>query len=533
MADPIPGSYREAIQNNQRRLEDLVEQGVIKPFFLWHLLIFISLPLVGLLVPCRAGSRYVRPAIFALVLSISTDIFKNRRVLLGANGYMIGLMTVWWTIWSATILIFHDAEKNFKRIERRSISTPEGTGKKQLNGEGNSRTLNHNDESSLSKVGVKRDNEPPTQEEALTWQGYPESLSHRLNWVMGLICNMRGPEWNWRISTIGPLPPSVKAQLGSEGSSCKEGHSAFPDARTQLRKAFATLLKSYLFLDLVKILMMRDPYFWLVVSPSPPPPFPFSYFAASSILVRLYRLALTGVGVYAALAYATAFNPIIFLGLSLAFPNASRALTSVPLDAPWLYAYPFGPFLTTILDEGLTGCWSRWWHQVFRFGFTSTGHWLVSFLPSKLARNPVVKRTIVVFTAFCLSGLIHGCGSYTQVVDTRPLSGPFLFFFLQAVGVTIQTTFITPMLPPNNTPLWLRRSVNAAFVFCWLFVSCPFVADDFARGGLWLTEPIPVSPLRGLGLGAEGEGWWCWKEPWFRSWSGGDGSWWQRGVRLL
>jgi hypothetical protein len=30
-------------------------------------------------------------------------------------------------------------------------------------------------------------------------------------------------------------------------------------------------------------------------------------------------------------------------------------------------------------------------------------------------------------------------------------------------------------------------------------------------GVLVIYEPIPISPLRGLGFGVEGDGWWCWK----------------------
>lgn len=44
----------------------------------------------------------------------------------------------------------------------------------------------------------------------------------------------------------------------------------------------------------------------------------------------------------------------------------------------------------------------------------------------------------------------------------------------------------------------------------WLYLTGPLLADDFARCGIWLFEPVPVSIVRG-GLG---ERWWCWGGRW-------------------
>lgn len=59
-------------------------------------------------------------------------------------------------------------------------------------------------------------------------------------------------------------------------------------------------------------------------------------------------------------------------------------------------------------------------------------------------------------------------------------------------------------------PMWMRRAGNILFVGVWLWYTGPILADDFARCGVWLFEPIPISVFRGL----LGEGWWCWDGMW-------------------
>ncbi|KAF7136682.1 hypothetical protein CNMCM5793_005960 [Aspergillus hiratsukae] len=451
-------SYRQILDNNRDQFELLIQHGDYKPFYLWHLLVFTALPLCGLLISRQHGARYLRPVIFALILSTAVDVIRHRRSLLGANGYMGGLVTAWWTIWSATILVFNDAERDFERIERRSS---DAAGPDKARTPDNENKPRSSDKPANGHIFKAKQYASQRDSETLAWQPYPRAWLHRLNWAMGLLFNMRGPEWNWRISALDPLPDSLQTQRTTRnGQSARQAMDktdnkaeSQPDARARLNAGLVAFLKHYLLLDLIKVLMMHDPYFWGLVPSASARPFPFTYLPLPTIpgvLVRLYRLTLSGLGVYAALSFVTSLSPVIFLGLSLAFPNASRALTRVPFDAPWLYSATFGSFFRPILDHGLTGCWSEWWHQLFRFGFTSTANFLLSLLPKRLAARPSVRRTVTTVTAFSLSGLIHACGSYTQFADTRPLT-PFAFFFLQAIGVIIQTQ--------------LARFVNARYSF--------------------------------------------------------------------
>ena len=114
---------------------------------------------------------------------------------------------------------------------------------------------------------------------------------------------------------------------------------------------------------------------------------------------------------------------------------------------------------------------------------------------------------------------------------TRPLKGPFTFFVLQPMGVVLQMGFselLGRVGIREKLPGWLRGAGNFAAVHIWFYYTAPLLTDDFARGGIWLFEPIPVSIWRGLGFGPEGEGWWCWHGK-IVSWYWGK-RWWQSGL---
>ncbi|KAJ5087843.1 hypothetical protein N7456_011459 [Penicillium angulare] len=520
MADPRTSLSRYLTEENESDLHFLLEQGIFKPLFLYHVISFNVLPWIALLIPKRQGGQYIRRLVFTLNLACGIEALRNNRALLGGNGYMIGMLVAWWLIWSATLFVFSDVERDFQRIERTTVDIdgPSSKSGKEISPREDTKgsdTANH---------------------EQFYWQAYPSKFTHRVEWCAGLLFNLRGPEWNWRAPRLGPVPKTVHEQLKSGFLSkhhSVEGGASCITAKARLQEAFRTCLTSYLILDALKVIMMRDPYFRGTVEVGAIPPFPFSFLASIPFAVRFYRCFFSCMGIYVALNFVTSFNPICFLGLSLAFPSASRKLTGAPLDAPWLYANSFGPFFSPTLDHGLAGAWGQWWHQLFRYGFTATARWVLSLLPSSWGTNSGVKRVTYIVIAFALSGFVHACGSYTQFKGTRPLTGPFSFFFLQSLAIIVEYTFkavVIPKLPVSNMPRWLGRTTNATIVFFWLLLSGGLIADDFARGGLWLMEPVPFSPLRGLGL-ANGQGWWCWQGTWFAHWS--DGTYWGSGIRVI
>ncbi|KAJ5657728.1 uncharacterized protein N7484_001377 [Penicillium longicatenatum] len=524
MANPRINWSRYLVRQNEHDLETLLHQGTFKPLLLYHVVFFNCLPWVGLVIPKSRGGRYFRPLIFALSLAFAIEVLMNQRALLGGNGYMIGMMVGWWLVWSATLFVFSDVERDYQRIERVTISDTRSSDSKRLDAQ--SESIGDNN-SPLPAEGAT------DQQAHFRWQSYPSRLSHRIEWCAGLLFNLRGPEWNWRAPRLGRLPRTVHANLhsGFLASNLREEDEVHISAKTCLSKAFRTFLISYLTLDAFKVILIRDPYFRGMKADTVPP-FPFSFLASIPLGIRFYHCFLSAMAVYVALTYVTSLNPICFLGLSMAFPNASRKLTAAPLDKSWLYADTFGPFISPVLDDGLAGVWGTWWHQLFRHGFTSTARWILSLLPGSWAIDPRVKRVIYIVVAFSLSGFVHACGSYTQFTDTRPLSGPFLFFFLQSMAILIEHIFkvlVISKLPLGRIPRWLRRTANGLVVFFWFLFSGPFIADDFARGGLWLMEPVPISPLRGLEL-ANGQGWWCWEGDWFKYWN--DGTYWGSGIRV-
>ncbi|KAL4800988.1 membrane bound O-acyl transferase family-domain-containing protein [Aspergillus venezuelensis] len=500
--------YERLVLDANARIDSLIQNGDAKPLLLCHALIPMILPICALLIPSRRGGWVFRQILYVFTVSLSVEIIRYRRARLGANGYMVGLMMVWWIIWVSTLLVFHNVERKFRRIERvPDIKTQDAA--RQQNGH----TSNKQKAAGSLKNG-----------ETLIWRSYPQTIGHRLGWTVALFLNMRGPDFSFRLSSLDPLPAHLDAKRQPE-----DEKPICPQATTRIWTAIKRFVFAYLVIDVLKTILIWDPYFFGDLSAEPPSPLDQLSFAPGAI--RFYRTLVSGTGVYFALLFVTALNPIFFLGLSTAFPNACRKITATPFDAPWLYADQFGSF-SVILDEGLAGAWGKWWHQIFRFGFVSTAKWIISFLPQSISSKRSVRRSIMTFVAFGISGLIHGTGSYTQIGDTHPISGPFAFFALQAVGVLIQETWnrtVLGWLDSSGVPLprWLRRLSNLLFVLVWLSFSGRRIADDFALGGLWLTEPLPFSPIRGL----MGRGWNSWTSPWFEYVD--DGTYWGRGVRVI
>ena len=101
----------------------------------------------------------------------------------------------------------------------------------------------------------------------------------RLDWVLDIFCNFRGMGWNWRISGLPP-PKWVQEQLRENSGSdilqrdIRAAHSGIIrvyQTRAELLHAnLKTLILGYLILDLLKVIVSHDPYFWDI--PDRPPP---------------------------------------------------------------------------------------------------------------------------------------------------------------------------------------------------------------------------------------------------------------------
>lgn len=264
--------------------------------------------------------------------------------------------------------------------------------------------------------------------------------------------------------------------------------------------------------------MIQDPYF-LGLAPLTTPS-PYTFLEPHPILTRFLRLVLALSFTHIALALIFTLSPIIF-------PLLPQSLTRVPLRHSAMYPPLFSPLFSTISHSGLAGFWGKCWHQMFRFGISQPGLYITKHFD--LTPKGDAARAVQVFVAFFLSGCIHASAGYTSFPPSgnvsRSFSGPLCFFLMQAVGVLLQS-WIGRMVKSRSFPDMVRKVGSAGYVVLWLYFTGPLLADDFARVGVWLFEPLPVSFVRGL----IGQGWWKWGGRW-AGWSPRE-EWWLKGLAV-
>ena len=108
-----------------------------------------------------------------------------------------------------------------------------------------------------------------------------------------------------------------------------------------------------------------------------------------------------------------------------------------------------------------------------------------------------------------------------------------MFFLWQPIGIMMETAWRSMLKQTglyHKIPPWLAKTANFVYVHGWFWLTGPLLTDDFAKGGLWLFEPIMLSPLRGLGFGVEGDGFYCWGGRQVKWHS--DEKWWLSGIVL-
>lgn len=530
--------------------------------------------------------------IYGLVIYGSVDVMLRCRTVGLASGYGIGLMSVWGLVWSAVLLVYNDVGTDFKRLERRTRTEVEKkTGKdtkarEEGDGDGNedgdvyrvkgavNRAANGIGEnvaassvknsstdtttSSMNKLSMRRrdvkpssdvievgrepivnrvgsqaDGQFPLPDCVLVWQGYPHrSFWHSLEWTTDLCTSFRGPGWYWPTQTH----PHVEYADGHSGIAMASEESK----RSLRHNALRDFVIFYLLTDVVSLVVKIDPYFCGLASIDEPlllSPIagPVNIIFSSSIIVRIYRLLVSMFGILSVLCLIFSLCPLFFAVL-LPMCRWDRFIQA-PIQEPILYPSYWGSFTANVLDKGLAGWWGGFWHQLFRKGISEPS----SVLIAKLALDPKSQKANVVqlMMAFTISGFIHTAGSYTSYypVARSPFS-PFVFFVLQGVGIIAERLIFNALGIAKFTKYWpwfVRRTGTLIYVLVWLYLTGPFQTDDFAKSGVWLVEPIPVSILRGLGLGGGLDGsWWCWHGPWVLWWGGRpDISWWRKGFAIV
>jgi hypothetical protein len=527
--DPWPRSHYDLIEHYYAQYDKRIASGEYQPFLYPWGTLGAAVVIAYLLIPHqnRPWLKDCRYLAFAWINGFAAYTMLYTRAKGMAPSFGIGLISAWSVAWVSAILICNDAQTDFQRIERLEgvFGSPE---KSSIKGQDTSEENAKENQNNM----IAGHSGPSTRHGTFAWQPYPLTpFIERLDWVLDIFCNFRGAGWNWRTSALPPPPKFIQEQLHHNSGAVvpktsyriHSGQFRLYATRKELLAAnFKTFIFGYIMLDALKTTLMHDPYFWGIINhpDTHPPP---SYYPKNAVLVHLIRLLLSMLSVKTALQTIFALGPICFTFLHPILGARSE---------PWMYPDPWGSY-AVVLDNGLAGWWGNWWHQTFRFAFQEPGRKVVEKLGWE--RKSAKAKAVQLAIAFTASGAVHACGSWTCWGDeTRPIRGSMCFFLLQGLGVfaeavvgqTLKKAGVAGRVSP-----WAMRVWTFVYVHVWFYFTAHLLCNDFARGGVWLFEPVPISIFRGLGFGADSrDGWWCWSgvEEVLR-WHSGE-SWWTTGI---
>lgn len=562
---PAP-SYREVVRAYRNVLATRYAEGTLRPLVLPYHLYGGFLLMLYLCIPhTRSPLAYAaRWPVLGVIIWFEWRTLWETSSQSMATALVAGLISVWGVAWSITWLVLRRPQWDAKRVQRKRrehgnwaallamsrllsrggnevrlgyalqkeeieqenankeeyLMGAQASGNLRKRTQANGHTLSSGNANNLQQV---KSVDGAAEHTEYYWQSYPDNIWERIPWVMDLIMNFRGPGWDWAIPPLPDLPRSIKLKLGGiDEKTVSKGVSSvkFEQYTTRRELFYARVpqfVVGYFLIDVLKVLMMKDPYYIFGPNTYALPP---HLAGLSPFQIRVYRETLSAVCIVVSLHMAFSLMPL-WMGL-LNGPQVFGLRAE-----PWYFPSHWGSFLS-IRDKGLNGLWGGWWHQTFRLAFSAPSNYLIAngFVKSR----SVAAKLLALFFAFGISGLLHTGGSITQVPKTNPWAAP-IFFMLQAFGIFLQTTISSALQPQlSKLPKILRHAGNVLFTSAWLVATGWILVDDFSRGGVWLYEPIPISLLRGLGLGVEGDGWWCWEHIGV-SWYTGM-HWWESGIAL-
>ena len=550
--------FQAAVQERQLRYNVSLLDGQYRPFlYPWDSLSALVLFLAIVFIPTlpRIARHVASLATFGLVLWMCADVVSNARCMLFAGGYGIGLMCAWGSIITLSLVVTSNPRTDFIRLEKGqeevlssktqvepSAMVSSREHRKDQNGVARTGTTKRPVSKSLdakASIGGRGQHfRPPSP---LSWQRFPISLTGRFYWTLDLLTSFRGCNWNFRApsSTImlAPQPPQG-VKVSSAFTFADESSSRPTPTLTSIQiKALRSFVLCYLLADLLKTLAMTDPYFAAATSISAPSPWvPASMYVRSLALVEIsskaLRLTVSLIAIITALSLVFSLCPLFFTAILPKVSPDLCQLTGTPILEPDMYpAYWAGP--TAALSSrtsALAAIWSKCWHQMFRFGIYRPSEQIISYF--KLSPRSYIARLLVLFIGFGLTGSIHAGAASTAFPANpsnpqRPFKGAFLFFMLQPLGILFQTSINTYVLHTRSWPPALLGVYNTIFLLLWSYQVGPLLVDDFAKCGIWMYEPIPVSIFRPLLLGKYGEKslqWRFWgqdKQAWIGWWRGG------------
>lgn len=550
--------YQQTLVRRQQLYDLFIASGKATPFiYPWDTL--PALYLFGALVfGPRLSLRWNRMLNLSTFVAVGSHVMficTHRRSVGMASGYGIGLSMVWGVIMTGVLLLVHGGARDYARLEWRDKDKSSANGRASIHSqvtaaheenELHQRQVNGSTTKKTSSDVAHNILEPNDQK--LVWQPFPmNSIYHTIDWTLDLMTSFRGPNWNFRLPILPPInaplleEKSIKLtrSINTDQTKSLEGTSRSIPKSTFEYESIRNFVLLYLLIDVIKAAAITDPYFLGLTSMSTPSPWAFVHKLHEltdlpiGFLTQLTRLFFTLPAVITALSFIFSLCPLFFYTVLPRIVDPKK-FTYSPLTSQWQYPPFFHSLFPTIADKGLNGLWGKSWHQMFRIGFSESSVPILKYFNVKPRSQ--LERTIQLLVAFGLSGSIHGTASYTtfSILPSKPYM-PILFFILQAVGITLQTVvadFITKTLK-ITPPRIVRRITNTAFVLVWGYFTGPLLADDFARCGIWLFEPLPVSFVRPL----MGGRFWQWQglTNWIAIWRGvqGKNSWYDQGIAIL
>ena len=549
--------FQAAAQERQSRFDASLLSGQYRPFlYPWDslsaLVLFVALVFLPDLP--RTARHVASLATFGLVLWMCLDVVRNARSMLFAGGYGIGLMCAWGSIIILSLLVMSNPRTDFIRLEKDQEESLSSTREKEASAVVSS-IEQWNDQNDVVQTGISQrpvsksldaktcvgaKREQCIASSRLSWQRLPVSLIGRLDWTLDLLTSFRGCNWNFRApsSTTMLAPrPSQGMKVSTAFSFADERSSRPKPTLTSIQlKALRNFVLLYLLTDFLKTIMMTDIYFAAlnpISAPSPwlPAPLHVRLPALAGIISKVMRLSVSLAGLITTLSLDFSLCPLFFTAILPKLLPALHRLTRTPMLEPDMYpaywASPIGALGSR--TSALASIWSKCWHQMFRFGIYRPSEQIISYF--NISPRSYVARLLVLFIGFALTGSIHAGAASTSFpanpsTPQRPFKGAFLFFILQPFGILFQTFINTNILHTKSWPPVLLGAYNTTFLLLWSYNIGPLLVDDFAKCGIWMYEPVPISVFRPLLLGQYGERslrWVFWgqdKQAWIGWWRG-------------
>ncbi|KAH0562368.1 hypothetical protein GP486_002934 [Trichoglossum hirsutum] len=281
--------YSQAEQRVQNDYLSALQAGAVTPASsVIGSLNFILL--IGWLLACGSVSDLTfqrsRWLVFVGITYISLwNLVYTRSIgVLGSLG--VGLNSALCTTLAVNFVLLHDP-RSFKRL----ILQPAAG------------TLTANRPTDLKRDADVHDEQGPKF--VLTWEPMPKLIWRRLFWVLDLITGLRGVHWSW-----GPSPSTPY-------------HSSLSDACSRRTASFlrngSHFLIDYFLIDLIKCLMIADPYF--IGYSARKPPLHIARYITSPLGLYTYRMLLGAAGAFIAIDLIFTFAVLLqvnILGPSVA-----------------------------------------------------------------------------------------------------------------------------------------------------------------------------------------------------------------------